>query len=205
MTNGDNRSYRIVHLQVQRTPVKIGRAPMRTYDPSPLVPVTGIRVDARGVRGVRSDGEVILDVHHQDHPDTRDAKGRSGILFIGTGDYAVLRERYGSHVTDSIAGETILLDVPEGLAGGGLPGTAAATTQDGPVELRGIRVAEPCVEFSRFCLGRAPSRSSTTRCRQRWRTSTAVPGATGRSPADLAPSRWVTSSPCDRHAVIAMR
>ena len=31
------------------------------------------------------------------------------------------------------------------------------TTQDGSVELRGIRVAEPCVEFSRFCLGRPPS------------------------------------------------
>ena len=55
------------------------------------------------------------------------------------------------------SGETILLDAPEGLAGGGLPGTAVVTTQDGPVELRGIRVAEPCVEFSRFCLGRAPS------------------------------------------------
>lgn len=157
MTNGHNRSYRIVHLQVQRTPVKTGRAPMRTYDPSPLVPVTSIRVDAHGVHGVTSDGEFILDVHHQDHPDTRDAKGRAGILFIGTGDYAALRERYGSHVTDGIAGETILLDAPEGLAGGGLPGTAVVTTQDGPVELGGIRVAGPCVEFSRFCLGRPPS------------------------------------------------
>ena len=106
MTNGDNRSYRIVHLQVQRTPIKTGRAPMRGYDPSPLVPVTSIRVDARGVHGVTSDGEVILDVHHQDHPETRDAKGRAGILFIGTGDYAALRERYGPHVTDGIAGET---------------------------------------------------------------------------------------------------
>jgi len=157
MTNGDNRSYRIVHLQVQRTPIKTGRAPMRSYDPSPLVPVTSIRVDARGVYGVTSDGEVILDVHHQDHPETRDAKGRAGILFIGTGDYAALRERYGPHVTDGIAGETILLDAPEGLAGGGLPGTAVVRTQDGPIELRGVRVAEPCVEFSRFCLGRPPS------------------------------------------------
>ncbi len=157
MTNGDNHSYRIVQLQVQRSPVKTGRAPMRTYDPAPLAPVTSIQVDARGVYGVTAEGEVILDVHHQDHPDTRDAKGRAGILFIGTGDYAALRERYGSHVTDGIAGETILLDAPDGLAGGGLPATAVVTTQDGPVELRGIRVAEPCVEFSRFCLGHAPS------------------------------------------------
>lgn len=157
MTNGDNRSYRIAQLQVQRTPIKTGRAPMRTYDPALLVPVTGIQVDVRGVHGVTADGEVILDVHHQDHPDTRDAKGRAGILFIGTGDYAALRERYGVHVTDGIAGETILLDAPEGLAGGGLPETATVTTQDGSVELRGIRVAEPCVEFSRFCLGRPPS------------------------------------------------
>ena len=157
MTSTDRTSYRIVHLQVQRTPIKTGRAPMRTYDPAPLVPVTSIQVDARGVHGVTADGEVVLDVHHQDHPDTRDAKGRAGILFIGTGDYAALRERYGAHVNDGSAGETILLDAPEGLAGGRLPGTAIVTTQDGPVELRGIRVAEPCVEFSRFCLGRAPS------------------------------------------------
>ena len=77
----------------------------------------------RGVSGVTDDGEVVLDVHHQDHPQSRDRKGRAGILFMGTGDYAALRERYGDHVIDGIAGETMLLDAPDGLAGGDLPDT----------------------------------------------------------------------------------
>ena len=71
---------------------------------------------------------------------------------MGTGDYVALRERYGDHVVDGIAGETVLLDAPDGLAGGGLPATVTVTTGDGPLELRGVRAAEPCVEFSRFCL-----------------------------------------------------
>ncbi len=54
-------------------------------------------------------------------------------------------------------GETILLDAPEGLAGRRLPSTATITTADGTLELHGVRVAEPCIEFSRFCLRREPS------------------------------------------------
>ena len=37
---------------------------------------------------------------------------------MGTGDYVALRERYGDHVVDGIAGETMLLDAP-GRAGAG--------------------------------------------------------------------------------------
>lgn len=36
---------------------------------------------------------------------------------MGTGDYAHLRSRYGNHLTEGIAGETILVDAPKGLAG----------------------------------------------------------------------------------------
>jgi hypothetical protein len=149
--------HRIVLLQVQRSPVKIGSAPMRYYDPAPLVPVTSIKVDPRGVHGITGDGEVILDVHHRDHPQSRDPGGDAGILLMGTGDYRALRERYGDHLTNGIAGETILLDAPAGLAGGDLPDTVTVSTAAGPIELRGVRVAEPCVEFSRFCLGRPTS------------------------------------------------
>jgi hypothetical protein len=149
--------YRILRLQVQRGPLKIGRAPLRRYEPAALVPVERLLAEPRGVRGIAADGEEILDVHHTEHPQTRDRKGRGGILFMGTGDYAALRARYGDHLVDGIAGETILLDAPVGLAGRRLPATAKITTADGPLELRAVRPAEPCIEFSRFCLRREPS------------------------------------------------
>jgi len=149
--------FRIVGLQVQRGPVKAGKAPLRWYEPAVLVPVNSLLAEPRGVRGVTADGEVVLDVHHRDHPKSRDRKGKAGILFMGTGDYAALRARYGDHVVDGIAGETVLLEAPDGLAGGGLPATVTVLTVDGPLELHGVRTAAPCVEFSRFCLRREVS------------------------------------------------
>jgi len=149
--------YRIVRLQVQRGPVKVGTAPMRRYRPASIVPVDRVVAGPRGVHGLTADGEEILDVHHQDHPQSRDPKGRAGILFIGTGDYLALRERYGDHVVDGIAGETMLLDAPDGLARLSLPEVVTVSTAEGPLELRGVREAEPCVEFSRYCLLREPS------------------------------------------------
>jgi hypothetical protein len=134
--------------------VKIGTAPLRWYEPAGIVPVSTLLAEPRGVRGVTADGEVVLDVHHRDHPQSRDRKGKAGILFMGTGDYVALRERYGDHVVDGIAAETVLLDAPDGLAGGGLPPTVTVLTAGGPLELHGVRTAAPCVEFSRFCLRR---------------------------------------------------
>lgn len=149
--------YRIVRLQVQRGPVKVGRAPLRHYGPEAIVPVDRLVAGPRGVRGVTADGEDIVDVHHQDHPQSRDRRGRAGLLFMGTGDYLALRARYGEHVVDGIAGETVLLDAPSGLARLGLPPAARIFTADGPLELHDVRAADPCVEFSRFCLRQDPS------------------------------------------------
>lgn len=149
--------YPIVRLQVQRGPVKAGRAPLRHYGPEAIVSVDRLLAGPRGVVGLAGDGEEILDVHHQDHPQSRDRRGRAGVLFMGTGDYAALRARYGEHVVDGIAGETVLLDAPAGLARLGLPPVATIHTADGPVELHEVRAADPCVEFSRFCLRQEPS------------------------------------------------
>jgi hypothetical protein len=149
--------YRIVRLQVQRRPMKTGRAPLRRFDPAALVPVTSLRVGPRGVRGVTGDRQDVLDVHHQDHPESRDRKGRAGILFLGTGDYLALRARYGEHVVDGIAGETVLLDAPEGFAGRDVPAVVTVSTALGALELHDVRAADPCVEFSRFCLRQEPS------------------------------------------------
>ncbi|MGS0688216.1 hypothetical protein ACVBEQ_24165 [Nakamurella sp. GG22] len=150
-------TYPIVRLQVQRYPMKAGRAPLRYYEPAALVAVERLLAGPSGVRGITAGGEKVLDVHHQNHPQCRDRRGNAGILFMGTGDYVALRERYGEHLVDGIAAETVLLDAPEGFAGRKLPRTATVNTADGPLSLKGVRVADPCVEFSRFCLRQEPS------------------------------------------------
>ena len=56
--------FRIAALQVQRVPVKIGKAPLRYYEPAALVPVVSIKVGPRGVYGITTEDDIVLDVRH---------------------------------------------------------------------------------------------------------------------------------------------
>ena len=162
----------VVRLQVQIAPMKPGRAPWRVYDPSCLREVEHLRLTSSGVVGVLPDGAELLDVHHTDHPLSRDRRGLAGVSVMATGDYVALRARYGPHLVDGIAGEGVLVDYPPGLAGWPMPeevvlrrslgarvhGTPAAAddpirADDRPeLRLHSVQVADPCVEFTRFCL-----------------------------------------------------
>ena len=135
----------VVRLQVQRSRLKPGPATTRVYDPSPLAEVTELVLGPRGVVG---DG--ILDVHHADHPDSRNVKLINGISVMTASRYAALRATYGAHLVDGIAGESLLLD-SEHLDD--LSGRLVIEGADGPIECDSIP-APPCVEFSRFVLGR---------------------------------------------------
>ena len=160
-------SLRIVRLQVQTEPLKVGKAPLRRYDPSFIESVPRIEVTPTGVFGLRRgavdrSGAVnrfgaIVDVHNVEHPHSRDRKGTGGVSVMGTGDYAALRARYGDHLTEGIAGETILVDAPDGLAGLEMPSEITIITAHGAIRLTQVRVADPCVEFARFCLQQEPS------------------------------------------------
>ncbi|MGI8416810.1 MAG: hypothetical protein ACR2P2_11525 [Nakamurella sp.] len=147
-------SWPIIRLQVQRSPLKPGAAPHRWYDPSPIVEVDALDVDPAGCTGVTADDGRILDVHHTRHPLSRDPRGKAGLTVMGTGDYRALRDTYGPHLPDGIAGESLLVEAPAGLADKDFPDEMTLETRTGPVTLRGFRVASPCVEFTRFCLRR---------------------------------------------------
>jgi hypothetical protein len=149
--------YRIVRLQVQTDPVKVGRAPLRRYDPAVIESVPRIEVSPSGVVGLAERLGSVMDVHHVDHPRTRDPRGNGGVTVMGTGDYARLRADYGDHLTEGVAGETILLDAPDGLARRPMPTQITVLTAGGPIALARVEVADPCVEFSRYCLGLEPS------------------------------------------------
>jgi hypothetical protein len=149
--------YDIVRLQVQTKPLKVGRAPFRRYDPSAIESVHRLEMSPSGVVGLAERLGSVIDVHHVDHPRSRDRKGHGGVSVMGTGDYMKLRARYGDHLTEGIAGESILVDAPDGLGGRDMPSNITVITPVGTITLTHFRVAEPCVEFSRFCLREEPS------------------------------------------------
>jgi len=142
----------IVRLQVQTASLKQGQKPHRWYDPSAIRSVPELILDDGGATGF--DGEPIADVHHRASPHAKH-RGDNGLSIGFTGHYARIRERFGSFLTDGIAGENILIDAdgvfPEPDLAGGLivKGTQAAVVIDR------IVVAPPCVEFSKFCAGYA--------------------------------------------------
>jgi len=147
----------VVRLQVQRSRLKPGGRGRRVYDPAPLLEVDELEVGPRGVTGlpgVGSDGgERVLDVHHADHPDSRNRRLANGLSVLPRAHYRQLRERYGAHLADGVAGESLLLDTPGPLTEDDLAGPLLLETVDGPaLPLSGAAAAPPCVEFSRFVL-----------------------------------------------------
>lgn len=138
----------VVALQVQRSRLK--PLPTKVYDPAPLQPVEVLEVGPRGGTGVTAAGERVLDVHHADHPDSRNVRLRNGISLMSLDAYAALRQRHGDHVADGIAGESLLLD-------GRLPmaGEVVLETGAGELRLSAVQPMTPCVGFTCFCLRRA--------------------------------------------------
>ncbi len=151
----------VVRLQVQRSRLKPGERGARRYDPAPLLAVEALDVGPRGVVG-RTPGaagelEAVLDVHHADHPDTRNVKLRNGLSLLPRAHYTLMRDRFGPHLVDGAAGESLLLDTTGPWTLDALSGPLALELGDGELlPLTGVMVAEPCIEFSRFCLGAAP-------------------------------------------------
>ena len=135
----------VMRLQVQRSRLKPGPATTRVYDPTPLLQVSELVITPSGVVG---DG--VLDVHHADHPDTRNVKLLNGVSLMTLSRYRALRETYGGHLVDGSAGESLLVD-SEDLDD--LGGSLVLETEDGRIEFESMHTP-PCVEFTRFVLGR---------------------------------------------------
>lgn len=144
----------VVRLQVQTSRLKPGPRATRVFDPSPLREVDALELGPSGVGG-RVGEELVLDVHHADHPDTR-FRGVNGLSLLPRAHYALLRSRFGDHLVDGVAGESLLLDTDEPWGPDALEGRLVLETAGGSVELVDGQPAPPCVEFSRFCLGRGP-------------------------------------------------
>jgi hypothetical protein len=142
----------IVQLQIQESSLKVGSKPRR-YDPTPIRSVPALSLSPAGVIGLRENGETIVDVHHHDHPDSKNRDGENGVSLGFTTHYQAMRDHFGEHLPDGIAGENILVEVDRPVSAEDLAGGVVIESPDGKrLELRSVIVAAPCVEFARYAL-----------------------------------------------------
>jgi len=143
---------RIKLVQVQRSPLKIGRSPNAYYDPSPLLVVNILLLTPHGSIGVSAEGEHIIDIHHAHHPATRNRHGKNDLSIDFTSHYAAMRARFGQHLVDGCAGENILVDTDRTFTLADVAGGLAIQNPDTGqiVYLTQLKIDAPCVEFSQY-------------------------------------------------------
>ncbi len=138
-------------MQVQRSSLKAGERPNRYYDPAPLLPVDGLLLSPSGVVGLPTGGEQLIDVHNAEHPSSKNVRGANGISIGFTSHYREMRERFGPHLTDGIAGENIVVESDRSFALADLGQRLVIQTASGAlINLAELLVAAPCNEFSQF-------------------------------------------------------
>jgi hypothetical protein len=142
----------IQRLQVQVTSLKVGERTRRSYDPAGIRVVSRLTITPNGVVVWDEAGSQLNDVHHRDNPGSKN-RGDNGISIGFTSHYQEMREAYGDHVVDGIAGENILIEQDQLVGEDDLAHGIAIETSDGNlVRLANLIVATPCVEFSRYAM-----------------------------------------------------
>jgi len=144
----------IQFVQIQRESLKAGIPSMRRYDPAPLLIVARLKLTPGVVIGQTVAGEEMIDVHHTDHPRSRNRD--DNFISMGfTGHYALMRERYGDHLTDGIAGENIIVAGDGRVTLDHLGTRLVVETQaDEQITLVDMLPIPPCEPFSRFAARR---------------------------------------------------
>ena len=93
-----------------------------------------------------------MDLHHMDHPETHNVDGVNGVSIGFTSHYQSMREAYGEHLVNGIAGENMLIEADTIVTLKDLGSRLAIALQKTGqfVYLTDLKVAAPCVEFSQF-------------------------------------------------------
>ena len=143
----------IIRLQVQVESLKIGDGARQRFDPAGIRTVDQVALDDGGAWGITADGARLADVHHRDHPRSKIRGTLNGISVGFTGHYAAMRGRFGEHLTDGAAAETILIEhngimTASELANGIIIQNATGQTN----HLVEFAIADPCAPFSRHAL-----------------------------------------------------
>ena len=142
---------KIVRLQIQPAGLKFGVKPEQYYDPSKLMPTETLVLTPQGAFARGPQG-TVLDIHHAEHPASKNSGGRNDLSVGFTAHYAAMRKQFGAHMADGCAGENILVETSERvdlarLARGLWIEHGASKMR---VRLQSFRVARPCVPFSKY-------------------------------------------------------
>jgi hypothetical protein len=121
------------------------------YDASRRVIVDRLKITPLGIEAMTPEGEQVLDIHHINHPDK--AYDDDDLVCIGfTSHYDAMRDRFGDHMVDGIAGENIIIDFEEEVwpddLGSHIGIENAETGQLVIFDM--VSFAAPCQEFSHF-------------------------------------------------------
>lgn len=146
----------IVQLQVQRSSLKLTGEHGRYYHAEPIQQVSSLDLDPGGVVGRDAEGNGIIDVHHRDHPMSKN-RDLNGISIGFVTHYDLMRQRVGGHLLNGLAGENILVETDTMFTLSDLPERLFIENAGGTrIELIDVQVAEPCVEFTKFSLQYTP-------------------------------------------------
>lgn len=130
--------------------------PNRIYTTEPLMTVDSLRLTPCGVFGMLMDGGEIIDVHHIDHPNSRNRGNENGVSLNFTAHYDKMRARFGNHILNGDAGENILVESENVVALDDLGVKIAIEdmTTGKFTHLTHVIAAPPCVEFSYYVLNK---------------------------------------------------
>lgn len=149
----------IVFVQIQREPMKIHVGEKRIYRTDPLLRVKQLHLSPKGIQGITEEGYTLTDVHHSAHPNSR-YRGDNSLSIGFLHHYVSMRQRFGSHITDGVAAENIIVKMNQQWFDVPLADQLLIRTHAGQdVVLMDITPATPCVEFSQFCLRHESSAS----------------------------------------------
>lgn len=141
---------RIVKLQMQKSSLKIPAEPEARYDPAALWSVEDMSFNTEGAYTLLPNGDMFLDIHNAAHPESKNSKGGNDLSIGFTAHYAAMREHFGDHLSDGIAGENILVAVEQPIPLDMLKNGVVIKTRQGDVPLVNLRIALPCSPFSKF-------------------------------------------------------
>jgi len=141
---------RVKLVQVQPSGLIIDTPSGDFYDATRRVEVEKLIITALGIEADMLNGEHVLDIHHINHPDKA---YKDDLISIGfTSHYAAMRERFGEHMEDGVAGENIIIEYDREVWMEDLGQQIVIENADTKhqIKLDVLRFAAPCNEFSHF-------------------------------------------------------
>ena len=151
MVENERELGRVKLVQVQPSGLIIETPAGYYYDASRRVEVDRLLITSMGIEYTTPEGEQVLDIHHINHPDK--AYGNDDLISIGfTSHYNAMRNQFGEHMVDGIAGENIIIEYEEEVWLEDLGKQIAIENLESGNKtlLEVVSIAAPCYEFSHF-------------------------------------------------------